>query len=79
MPFAYAAYAGLFGSVWVLAYATNLNGYWQIVVVAMLLGYLVPGRKPIKLQNPSNSAPNNCQEKLVFGHPRSEFFRLATL
>ena len=41
MPFAYAAYAGLFISVWVLAYATNLNGYWQIVVAAMLIGYLL--------------------------------------
>ena len=41
MPFAYAAYAGLFCSVMILADATNLKGYWQIVVVAMLVGYLL--------------------------------------
>jgi uncharacterized membrane protein len=41
MLLAYASYIGLFGSVWVLAYATNLNGYWQFVVAAMLLGYLL--------------------------------------
>ena len=41
MPFAYGAYAGLFCSVLALANATNLNGYWQIVVVTMLVGYLI--------------------------------------
>ena len=40
MPFAYAAYMGLICSVLALADATNLNGYWQIVVVTMLVGYL---------------------------------------
>jgi hypothetical protein len=41
MPFAYAAYAGLFVSVLALADATNLKGYWQIVVVTMLVGYFL--------------------------------------
>jgi hypothetical protein len=41
MTFAYTAYAGLFVSVLVLANATNLNGYWQIVVVTMLVGYFL--------------------------------------
>jgi hypothetical protein len=41
MPFAYIAYVGLFASVLALASATNLNGYWQIVVVTMLVGYFL--------------------------------------
>jgi hypothetical protein len=41
MPFAYTAYAGLFVSVLALANATNLNGYWQVVVVTMLVGYFL--------------------------------------
>ncbi len=41
MPFAYAAYTGLFISVLTLAEATHLKGYWQIVVITMLVGYLL--------------------------------------
>jgi ABC-type glycerol-3-phosphate transport system permease component len=38
---AYCLFAALSVSVFVLAQALNLNGYWQIVTVAMLLGYLI--------------------------------------
>ncbi|MEA3411246.1 MAG: hypothetical protein U9R74_06865 [Pseudomonadota bacterium] len=41
MPFAYLAYTGLFVSVLVLAEATHLYGFWRILVVTMLLGYLL--------------------------------------
>ena len=41
MPLAYGAYGLHFTSVMVLAYAMNLHGFWQIVVVAMLVGYLL--------------------------------------
>jgi hypothetical protein len=41
MPLAYGAYAILFVSVLALAHATNLNGYWQILVGVLLVGYLL--------------------------------------
>lgn len=41
MLLAYAAYAGLFVSVMILANATNLEGYWKVIVVIMLIGYLL--------------------------------------
>lgn len=43
MPLAYAAYAGLFVSVLVLAFAANLlnHGFWTFIVLLMLVGYLV--------------------------------------
>lgn len=41
MFLAYTAYAGLFASVMILANATNLEGYWQIIVVMMVVGYLL--------------------------------------
>jgi len=41
MPFAYLAYVFLFVSVLVLAEATHLYGFWRILVVTMLLGYLL--------------------------------------
>ena len=43
MPLAYLAYAGLFASVMVLAFAANLftNGFWTFIVLLMLVGYLV--------------------------------------
>ncbi len=42
MPLAYAAYAGLFVSVIVLALAANLfnNSFWTFIVMLMLAGYL---------------------------------------
>ena len=43
MPFAYAAYLGLVGSVLVLAMVAHLfaSGFWAFVVVLMLVGYLL--------------------------------------
>jgi hypothetical protein len=41
MLLAYVTYAGLFIAVQALAYATHLNGYWKILVIVMLLGYLL--------------------------------------
>jgi len=41
MPWAYAAYAVLFGAVWMLAEAAHLDGGWRWLVVAMLAGYLL--------------------------------------
>jgi hypothetical protein len=43
MPLAYAAYAGLFVSVIVLAFAANLfnNPFWTAIVLLMLVGYLL--------------------------------------
>lgn len=41
MFIAYLSYIGLFGSTLLLSYATNLNGYWKIVVAVMLIGYLL--------------------------------------
>ncbi|MCP4924993.1 MAG: hypothetical protein GY916_03510 [Gammaproteobacteria bacterium] len=38
---AYGAFAGLGGSVLLLAQALNLNGHWQVIIVVMLLGYLI--------------------------------------
>ena len=38
---AYSLFAALSVSVFVLAQALNLNGYWQVVVVTMLLSYLL--------------------------------------
>ena len=38
---AYGGYLGLAVSVYVLSQALHLNGYWQTVVWAMLLGYLL--------------------------------------
>jgi RsiW-degrading membrane proteinase PrsW (M82 family) len=41
MAVAYALYAGLVISVFVLAYALNLNGSWWAVTITMLVGYLL--------------------------------------
>ncbi len=41
MPLAYVAYALLVVSVLVLAQVMNLNGFWWIVVLTMLVGYLL--------------------------------------
>jgi len=43
MPLAYLAYLGLFASVLVLAFAANLfnNGFWTVIVLLMLMGYLL--------------------------------------
>ena len=38
---AYGIFAGLSLSVFVLATALNLDGYWRIVTVTMLVGYLL--------------------------------------
>lgn len=40
-PFAYAAYALFAASTVVLASALRLSGYWLILIVLMLLGYLL--------------------------------------
>ena len=41
MGIAYGIYAGLTVSVFVLAYALNLNGSWWAVTITMLVGYLL--------------------------------------
>lgn len=41
MPLAYAAYAGLFISVLVLAEVTHLYGFWRVLVVLLLVGYFL--------------------------------------
>ncbi len=41
MRFAYAAYVVLFVAVLVLGSAAHLHGYWWVLVIAMLLGYLL--------------------------------------
>jgi multidrug transporter EmrE-like cation transporter len=38
---AYGVFAGLGVSVFVLAQALNLNGYWHVVTATMLIGYLL--------------------------------------
>ena len=38
---AYGTFAGLGVSVFILAQALNLNGYWHVVTVTMLIGYLL--------------------------------------
>ncbi len=73
MPLAYAAYALLFVSVMVLAEATHLGGFWQLVVVTMLVGYLLAphgiwylcvgthaaqvDRRPVSLDSTPSSTP----------------------
>ena len=46
---AYACYAGLVASTFLLARATHLNGQWQILVGLMLIGYLLAPRGIWKL------------------------------
>ena len=41
MGVAYGTYVGLVISVFVLAYALNLNGSWWAVTITMLVGYLL--------------------------------------
>ncbi|MCB1876261.1 MAG: hypothetical protein KDH88_09830 [Chromatiales bacterium] len=41
MPWAYVAYAVLFVSLLVLSSALNLSGYWRVLLVLLLLGYLL--------------------------------------
>jgi Kef-type K+ transport system membrane component KefB len=41
MGVAYGLYVGLTVSVFVLAYALNLNGIWWAVTITMLVGYLL--------------------------------------
>ncbi len=41
MGVAYGLYVGLTISVFVLAYALNLNGGWWAVTITMLVGYLL--------------------------------------
>jgi hypothetical protein len=41
MVLAYGAYAMLVTAVWVLADATNLQGFWRILVILLVLGYLL--------------------------------------
>jgi Kef-type K+ transport system membrane component KefB len=41
MGVAYGLYVGLTVSVFVLAYALNLNGIWWTVTITMLVGYLL--------------------------------------
>ncbi len=38
---AYGIFAGLSVSVFALAQALNLNGYWHVVTATMLIGYLL--------------------------------------
>lgn len=41
MPLAYLAYLGLASSVAALAVALHLTGFWSLIVVTMLIGYLL--------------------------------------
>lgn len=41
MFLAYGAYVALFVSVLVLAEATHLHGFWRLLVVLLLVGYLL--------------------------------------
>jgi len=41
LSLAYGIFAGLCLSVFILASALNLNGYWQVVTATMLIGYLL--------------------------------------
>lgn len=46
---AYAAYAVLAVSVWVLAETAHLEGYWRALAVTMLIGYFAAPRAIFRL------------------------------
>jgi hypothetical protein len=49
LAWAYAAYAVLAVSVWVLAGTAHLDGYWRALAAAMLVGYFVAPRAIFRL------------------------------
>jgi ABC-type multidrug transport system permease subunit len=49
LALAYAAYAVLAGSVWVLAETAHLLGYWRALAVAMVAGYFAAPRAVFRL------------------------------
>lgn len=70
LAFAYAAYAGLAVSVWVLAETAHLEGYWRALAVAMLIGYFVAPRAIFRLCSATHSAGE--AETSHLDHPPSE-------
>ena len=56
MGIAYSIFAGLAASVFVLAQALNLNGYWWAVTITMLTGYLLAPRAIWKLTVATHTA-----------------------
>ena len=49
MRWAYAAYAVLAVSVWILAETAHLQGYWRALSAAMLIGYFAAPRAIFRL------------------------------
>ena len=54
---AYGIFAGLGVSVFILAQALNLNGYWHVVTVTMLMGYLLAPQAIWKLSSELTKLP----------------------
>jgi multidrug transporter EmrE-like cation transporter len=55
---AYCIFAGLGVSVFILAHALHLGGYWQIVTITMLIGYLLAPQAIWKLTVGTHEVPD---------------------
>jgi multidrug transporter EmrE-like cation transporter len=56
---AYSIFAGLGVSVFALAQALNLNGYWHVVTATMLIGYLLAPQAIWKLSVGTHTASDH--------------------
>jgi hypothetical protein len=59
MGLAYGIFAGFSASVLVLAWALNLVGYWWVVTIVMLLGYLLAPQAIWKLSVGTHEASDH--------------------
>jgi hypothetical protein len=56
LGWAYAAYALLAVSVWILAETAHLEGYWRALAIAMLIGYFAAPRAIFRLCSATHAA-----------------------
>lgn len=56
LHWAYAAYAVLAGSVWILAGTAHLDGYWRALAALMLIGYFAAPRVIFRLCSATHDA-----------------------
>lgn len=67
---AYAAYAVLAVSVWILAETAHLEGYWRALAMAMLIGYFAAPRAIFRLCAATHAAEE--AEPFLPTHPSQE-------
>jgi membrane associated rhomboid family serine protease len=72
LAWAYAAYALLAVSVWLLAEAAHFEGYWRVLSGAMLAGYFVAPRAVFRLCSATHAAEHDEQTRSAISRPSQE-------